>query len=290
MNYIEVDRILEVVSDAVMNIEGHFKGKSPCIMPSFKEKQEVIDRLKVSSYFDFENETLIVGNADFSDKPADIFPLYNYLVLDPIIEFQESSLNYAIHYIVRGFDSFGAVNDYVMGYSFNSMCTFYVYVDGYYRELQPRFTLQEKDKRTYVSPYFFQSQVRERDKYDFKLYELLGLCEFINKTDCEFMCYIATSLEDVADHLVMGRCADFVSDTEDKLEEGYVFFDNKFYPYKIINNIESQCCWSELYAADGSGLVYDSESHEFVKPEDNESANGIGWVAENTNDLEDILS
>ena len=287
MNYIEVERVLEVISDAVMNIEGHFKKESPCIMPSFKEKQDVVERLKLLSKFDFDNDILFCCSGETKNSPVEMLPLYNYLVLEPVVEFNEEVSNYEVDYIIRGFDSFGGVNDYVVSYTFNSMCAFFVYVDGYYRELLPRFSVVNKGVRKYVSAFSF---VFDTDlEYEIKVFELLGLCEFINKTKGEFECYTAQCVEDIADHLFMGKCQQFVDLAVDKEEDGYIYFENKFFPYRIVNDSKSFCCWVELYAPDGSGRVYDSESHEFVVPTEHQGVDGIGWDVDTINTLEDLV-
>ena len=273
MQKIKVERLIELVSDKVIDLENRYsKGFKSICVPSFKERETVVSRLMKTAKVDEDLYAVYLGSPYEPKNRVDEFTLYNYLMLDPIVEF-EGDGSADIKWVLYGFNSFAELSKFVNGGGSSPSSTFYVFSNGFYKEVQPRYTLQNKDRKYYVS-YCGYSYPDSRFKYDKRLFELIGLCEKVNTTTGEIEVYIESSLDDVCD-ILFGQMP--LSKDEFKIEEGTIYFNGSIYPYKITNDAANYLCWSELYASDGSGKIYDFELHDFVESCDADCVCGIGW-------------
>ena len=273
MQKIKVERLIELVSDKVIDLENRYSKnfKSICV-PSFKERETVVSRLMKTAKVDEDLYAVYLGSPYEPKNRVDEFTLYNYLMFDPIVELEDAG-SADIKWVLYGFNSFTELSKFVNGGGSSPSSTFYVLSNGFYKEVQPRYTLLNKDRKYYVSSCAY-SYPDSRFNYDKRFFELIGLCEKVNTTTGEIEVYIESSLDDVCD-ILFGQMP--LSKDEFKIEEGTINFNGSIYPYKITNDAANYLCWSELYAPDGSGKIYDFELHDFVEPCDADCVCGIGW-------------
>lgn len=286
MEKIKVERLVELVSDKVIDLENRYSKsfKSICV-PSFKEREGVVSRLMKTAKVDEDLCAVYLGSPYEPKNKVEEFTLYNYLMFDPIVEFSDEGSKNDIAWVLYGFHSFAELSKFVNGGGSSPLSTFYVFTNGFYKEVQPLYTLQNKDRKYYVS-YCGYSYPDSRFKYDKRIFELLGLCEKVNATTGEIEVYIESSLDDICD-VLFGQMP--LSKDEFKIEEGTLYFNDCIYPYKITNDAANWLCWFELYAPDGSGKIYDCELHDFVDGYDSDCICGIGWNPDEIKRIDDLV-
>lgn len=285
MQKIKVERLIELVSDKVIDLENRYSKsfKSMCV-PSFKEREAVVSRLLKTAKVDEDLCAVYLGSPYAPNNKVEEFTLYNYLIFDSIVEFKGDG-SADIKWVLYGFHSFAELSKYVNGGGNSPSSTFYVLSNGFYKEVQPRYILQNKGKNFYVSSYAY-SYPDSRFNYDKRFFELIGLCEKVNTTTGEIEVYIESSLDDVCD-ILLGQLP--LSKDDFKIEEGTFYFDDCIYSYKITNDAANCMCCSELYAPDGSGKIYDCELHDFVEPIDYDCTCGIGWRPEEIERIDKLV-
>ncbi len=263
MKDIELERVLELISDEVFRTESKYEGDGFGFvpMPSFEQRKTVVDRLKVGATVNSSGTKLILdscpaANANF--KEIETIPAFSYLVVDYDFETYD-----------RDGKSYTDFIWYVWGYntleelkSHPSFVSATVYVRDYmtYRRVEPRFYIWLGETPTRVDSLAFEVDEAGVKRDCKRLLTLPMVCEF--HWDNEVETILANSPEEVYNRLAFGKLPDMMQVDEDKTEEGTILFEGSTYTYKL--RCDGRGGWIDSFR-NSRGWEYDPEQFDFIK-------------------------